>query len=174
MAVRRQLTESRLVMLAESAGVGVLRIRAEDLERLEKHLFQRYPNREWGTFFRFGYRRTAWGVVICFVEALWPAPGELDRQSDITKFHAEYSRRAFHASASAEGLAIGVAHSHPVGCPTTPSFLDDDMDEPEPEPAPVAQAGDAEPAEAEAPAAEAPAEEEAAAEPAPRDDAEAT
>ena len=36
---------------------------------------------------------------------------------------------AFHASASAEGLGIGVAHSHPVGYPTSPSSLDDDMDD---------------------------------------------
>jgi hypothetical protein len=114
--------------MAEYAGEGAVRIRDADLDRLERHLFRRYPNREWGTFFRFGYRRTAWGLAVYYVEGLWPRPGELDPQSDLTKFHAEYGRRAFHESKSIEGLAIGVAHSHPVGCATIPSYLDDDMD----------------------------------------------
>ncbi len=95
MATRRQMTERRRVSLADNAGVGIVRIRAEDLERLQKCLFRRYPNREWGTFFRFGYRRTAWGVLVCFVDVVLPEPGELDRQSDITKFHADYSRHRF-------------------------------------------------------------------------------
>lgn len=110
------------------ASVGLVRICEADLETLEKHLFQRYPEREWGTFFRFGYRRTPWGIVICFVDGLWPGSGDLDRQTPLTTFHEDYSRRAFHAAESDVGLAIGVIHSHPVGCQVRPSELDDDMD----------------------------------------------
>ncbi|MEM9420007.1 MAG: ThiF family adenylyltransferase [Planctomycetota bacterium] len=91
-------------------------------------MFQRYPDREWGTFFRFGFRRTSRGVSVYFIDALWPQAGDLDRQSDLTKFDALYAKRAFHTAARSDGLAIGVAHSHPVGCRTSPSLLDDDMD----------------------------------------------
>lgn len=110
------------------AGTGLVRIRESDLMRLEKHLFQRYPHREWGTFFRFGYRRTSWGIVVCFVDGLWPVSGDLDRQTALTTFNEDYSRRAFHESANVDGLAVGVVHSHPVDCPVHPSDLDDDMD----------------------------------------------
>jgi len=68
-------------------------------------------------------------MVICFVDGIWPQAGELDRQSDLTKFHEDYTRRAFHAAANHEGLGIGVIHSHPVGCHVSPSELDDDMDD---------------------------------------------
>lgn len=126
MAKRRRM--SNRSKLSGKAGTGLVRICEEDLARLEKHLFQRYPHREWGTFFRFGFRRTPWGVVVCYVDGLWPAAGDLDRQTALTTFHENYSRRAFHASADPDGLAIGVVHSHPVGCPVRPSDLDDDMD----------------------------------------------
>lgn len=127
MAARRRISSERPIF-SKDAGTGIVRIRETDLERLEKHLFQRYPHREWGTFFRFGFRRTSWGIVICFVDGLWPRPGELDRQTALTTFHEDYSRHAFHESTNVDGLAIGVAHSHPVGCQVRPSELDDDMD----------------------------------------------
>ncbi|MEQ8835183.1 MAG: hypothetical protein RID07_00090, partial [Lacipirellulaceae bacterium] len=114
--------------VAADAGVAMFRIRDSDLSQLEKHIFKRYPSREWGTFFRFGFRRTKWGIAIYFIEGIWPEPGDLDRQSGMTKFHENYSRRAFHESGNHEGLAVGVIHSHPVDCPVRPSDLDDDMD----------------------------------------------
>lgn len=107
---------------------ATLRVRAADRARLEKHLFQRYPFREWGTFFRFGWRRTHWGLALTYVDAVWPEAGDLDRQTGMTTFRDQYTRRAFHAAAGPDGLAVGVAHSHPAGCAVTPSALDDDMD----------------------------------------------
>ena len=127
MVTRRSMSSDR-PCVSEDAGRGIVRIRETDLAQLEKHLFQRYPNREWGTFFRFGYRRTFWGIVVCFVDNLWPRAGELDRQTALTTFHENYSRRAFRESENIDGLAIGVVHSHPVGCEVRPSDLDDDMD----------------------------------------------
>ena len=127
MAAGRELSRGRLVA-SPDAGTGLVRILAEDLSQLEKHLFQRYPGREWGTFFRFGFRRTAWGLAIYYIDGLWPESGDLDRQSGLTKFHEDYARRAFHKARNGHGLAIGVAHSHPVGCRVGPSELDDDMD----------------------------------------------
>lgn len=127
MVTRRSMSNEHLVVSSD-AGTVLVRIRKADLVQLEKHLFQRYPHREWGTFFRFGYRRTSWGIVICFVDGLWPGRGDLDRQTALTTFHESYSRRAFQESENVDGLAIGVVHSHPVGCAVRPSALDDDMD----------------------------------------------
>lgn len=127
MATRREIVDTEFPDVQDSEYC-VVRIRQADLAQLEKHLFQRYPYREWGTFFRFGFRRTSWGIAICFVDGLWPQAGELNRQSDLTHFHEDYARRAFHAAANSEGLAVGVIHSHPVGCHVSPSELDDDMD----------------------------------------------
>ena len=123
MAIRRELGG----IAPHVERQAVLRIREEDLERLEKHLFQRYPSREWGTFFEFGFCRTTWGLAMTYVNGLWPEPGDLDRQVGLTRFNSQYSRRAFRHSAEST-LAVGVVHSHPEGCGTFPSALDDDMD----------------------------------------------
>jgi hypothetical protein len=120
MALQRQLTLT-------SEKRCILRIRAEDLWALEKHLFQRYPDREWGTFFRFGYRRTSWGLALSYVVPAHPGPGDMDRSQCLTRFTDQYSRRAFQDSAT-NPLGTGVAHSHPEGARTWPSSLDDDMD----------------------------------------------
>jgi hypothetical protein len=105
----------------------LFRITSWGREGLEKHLFRRYPDHEWGTFFRFGFSRARWGLALSFVDALLPEPGDLDRQSSITTFNAGYTLRAFRA-AECRDLAVGVVHSHPEGFRTIPSPLDDDMD----------------------------------------------
>lgn len=125
MALRRSV---RPLFLEKDGRDAVVRIRTSDLVRVQQHLFRRYPNREWGTFFRFGYRRAPWGVLVCFVDMLLPDPGDLDRSTALTTFREQYSRRAFHLARGADGLGIGVMHSHPAGCHTSPSELDDDMD----------------------------------------------
>lgn len=124
MAIRREL--DRLPYASENRH-AVLRITEPQLSRLEKHVFQRYPGREWGTFFQFGYRRTSWGLALSYVEPLLPGPDDLDRRPALTRFRDQYSRRAFQAAA-ATPLAVGVIHSHPQGYATFPSSLDDDMD----------------------------------------------
>jgi tRNA A37 threonylcarbamoyladenosine dehydratase len=117
------------IRLADDGRRALIRIRATDREHLEKHVFQRYPHREWGTFFRFGWTRTPWGIAITYVDALLPAAGDLNRQTGMTTFRGQYSRRAFQAAAGEDRLAVGVVHSHPAGYATTASPLDDDMDE---------------------------------------------
>ena len=113
--------------LASAGRYCVLRITQNDRDRLERHLYQRYPDREWGTFFRFGFHRAPWGVALTYVDSLWPQRGELNAESCITTFESEYTLRAFRA-AERKDIAIGVAHSHPSGGNTFPSELDDDMD----------------------------------------------
>jgi hypothetical protein len=90
-------------------------------------LFLRYPDNEWGTFFRFGYRRTRWGVLITWVDALRPEAGDLDRNSPLVEFRPAYIHRALAALESDE-LAVGVIHSHPQDCAPFASRADDDMD----------------------------------------------
>lgn len=107
--------------------IGLFRITQEDRGKLERILFRRYPNREWGTFFRFGYRVTSWGLHIAFVDAIAPRPGDLKRNSAIVEFDPHYILRA-QVALDETDLGIGVVHSHPQGWGTTPSSLDKDMD----------------------------------------------
>jgi hypothetical protein len=95
---------------------------------LEKLLFHRHPRREWGTYFRFGYRRTPWGLAVSLVDLLPARPGELARSSPIVSFAPEYISRALDERDGTR-LGIGFIHSHPSGWGVTPSPSDDDMDE---------------------------------------------
>ncbi len=106
----------------------LLRIAATDRNKLQTLVFKRYPHHEWGTFFRFGYRVTSWGIHLSFVDAIEPQPNDLKRNSSIVEFDAKYILRAQLALANSE-LGIGVIHSHPQGCSTFASSLDDDMDD---------------------------------------------
>jgi hypothetical protein len=83
MALRREL--ARLPNVSQNQ-YAILRITHAQLAKLERHVFQRYPGREWGTFFRFGYRRTAWGLALSYVEPLLPGPDDLDRRPALTRF----------------------------------------------------------------------------------------
>lgn len=94
----------------------------------EKLLFHRHPRREWGTYFRFGYRRTPWGLAISLVDLVPAGPGELSRSSPIVSFAPEYISRALDERDGTR-LGIGFIHSHPLGWGVTPSPSDDDMDE---------------------------------------------
>lgn len=106
----------------------LFRIAAADREELHKLLFRRYPHREWGCFFRFGYRITPWGIHVSFVDSMPPRPGDLKRASPIVEFSAGYILRAQFALGESQ-LGIGVIHSHPQGCSTFASRLDNDMDD---------------------------------------------
>jgi hypothetical protein len=105
----------------------LFRIQETDRKNLERLIFQRYPAKEWGSFFRFGFRRTSWGLAASFVGSERPVPGDLDRSSPITEFRSRYILRAQHIVED-EPVAVGVIHSHPRGSGTFPSDTDDDMD----------------------------------------------
>lgn len=111
----------------EQSKYCLFRILKSDREKLERLIFQRYPAKEWGTFFRFGFRRTTWGLAASFVAAERPNPGDLDRSSPVTVFRSRYILRAHHIVEDSS-LAAGVIHSHPLGFATFPSSSDDDMD----------------------------------------------
>lgn len=111
-----------------SKKVGLLRITAADREKLQKFLFKRYPYHEWGSFFRFGYRLTSWGIHVSFVDAMESRPGDLKEESGIVEFSAGYILRAQLALAKTK-LGMGVIHSHPEDSSTFASSLDNDMDD---------------------------------------------
>jgi ThiF family len=115
------------INLIKDGREALWRITEVDREKLFRLLFHRYPESEWGTFFRFGYRRTRWGMLITWVNALKPEAGDLDRQSPIVEFRPRYIQRAL-ASFEELPLAVGVIHSHPQGCSVVASLADDDMD----------------------------------------------
>lgn len=115
------------IRLNQDGREALWRITEADREKLFRLLFHRYPESEWGSFFRFGYRRTRWGVLITWVDALRPEAGDLDRHSPLVEFRPAYIRRALTALESDE-LGIGVIHSHPQDCAPFPSRSDDDMD----------------------------------------------
>lgn len=106
---------------------GLFRITAADREKLFAFVFKRYPDHEWGSFFRFGYRLTEWGIHASFVDAIEPRAGDLDEASGIVEFSAGYILRA-ELALNESGLGVGVIHSHPEGGGTGASGLDIDMD----------------------------------------------
>lgn len=105
-----------LVRLAEP-GMGIL---------LES-LFSRYPDKEWGTFARFGWRETPQGLVVMLCQIDLPESGDMDEDVDNVAFMEPYTLRAA-LEAEKTNLAVGVVHSHPEGCRTPPSWVDDEMD----------------------------------------------
>jgi hypothetical protein len=115
------------IHLIQDGREALWRITGADREKLFRLLFHRYPDSEWGTFFRFGYRRTPWGILITWVDALKPEAGDLDRHSPLVEFRPAYIRRAMAALESDE-LGVGVIHSHPQGCAPVASSADEDMD----------------------------------------------
>lgn len=123
-----ELCLSKEIQLSTDGRYSILRVRGDDLASLNRNMFSRYPDREWGTFFRFGWRRTSWGVHLTFVDGMWPGPGDMGRQTGLAEFRDLYSSRAFRTASNSGGLGIGVAHSHPSGSSTRPSPLDADMD----------------------------------------------
>ena len=118
---------NRRIQTCPDQGSCLLRITQADRQKLETHLYRRYPWQEWGTFFRFGWRRTLWGAALTYVNGMWPQAGDLNRAVGIVEIRSPYTLRA--VDALQEGpLGVGVIHSHPQGSGTFPSSLDDDMD----------------------------------------------
>lgn len=115
------------IRLSADAGECLVRSTAEQRKQLEWLLYRRYPDAEWGTFFRFGYRVTNWGVLVCTVDLFPPKPGDLDERSPLVEFSPGYISRALRSVGGCE-FGVGVIHSHPQDCPPRPSFSDDDMD----------------------------------------------
>jgi hypothetical protein len=109
---------------------AVMRMASSDADTLFEVLFRRYPEFEWATFARFGWRDTPSGLVLSLA-ALDPSrsgSGDLDERVGHVAISEAYSLRTALAAADHHTLAVGVIHSHPDNCWTSPSSIDDEMD----------------------------------------------
>ena len=121
----RRLRESRLVARAEPPAL--VRASGPDFSQLLELLFSRYPQWEWATFARFGWRDTPTGLVLTLAAIDPPSGDELDDTVGHVAIQEPYSLRIA-LGADTHPLAIGVIHSHPRDCHTSASSIDDDMD----------------------------------------------
>ena len=115
------------IRLAADAGNCLVRSTAEQRRTLDRILYRRYPDAEWGTFFRFGFRETRWGLLVCFVDFLAPGTGDFDARSPLVEFSPGYISRALRTFDQCS-FGVGFIHSHPEGGAPSPSPADDDMD----------------------------------------------
>lgn len=96
---------------------------------VQKIIFARYPDLEWGTAFRFGFHDDPeHGLVITVNEIVTPAPGDLNPNVDNVQFMEPYLLRIALAAAK-DGFGAGIIHSHPSGYGVRPSYVDDEMDD---------------------------------------------
>ena len=108
-------------------GRFVLRVASPEFEELQSLIFRRYPNLEWATFARFGWRDVGDALVVTLASIDPPKNGDLDEKVGHVAFDEQYTLRTALA-AEKHVLAVGVIHSHPENCAPKPSPIDDDMD----------------------------------------------
>jgi len=104
-----------------------VRIGKQEMERLRALLFCRYPHYEWGTFARFGWRKTPSGLVISLADLVEPQKGDLDERVGHVAIQETYTLRIA-LDSEKHPLGVCVIHSHPKGGAPYPSSIDDDMD----------------------------------------------
>lgn len=105
----------------------IVRMASPEFEELGKLVFRRYPDSEWASFARFGWRLTPKTLIITLAALDVPQPGDLDNLVGHVKIAEPYSLRVALAAES-HPLAVGIIHSHPRGCRPQPSWVDNDMD----------------------------------------------
>lgn len=105
----------------------ILRVAPPEFSELKALVFWRYPELEWATFARFGWRETPDALVITLASVDPPQPGDLDDRVGHVAIDEQYTLRMA-LSAEKHRLAVGVIHSHPKGGAPAPSSVDDDMD----------------------------------------------
>jgi molybdopterin/thiamine biosynthesis adenylyltransferase len=98
-----------------------------EFDELSSLVFRRYPQFEWASFARFGWRATTTGLVLTLAAVDAPQPGDLDESVGHVKIDEAYTLRTALAAES-HPLAVGIIHSHPEDCRPQPSSIDDDMD----------------------------------------------
>ncbi|MES2464806.1 MAG: ThiF family adenylyltransferase, partial [Armatimonadota bacterium] len=105
----------------------IVRAASPEASLLFALLYSRYPEDEWGTLAQFGWRETRDGLVVTLASVSVPGLGDMDEDVPNVSFLSGYVRRE--AIKTRDGaLAPGVVHSHPQGCQTGASYVDDDMD----------------------------------------------
>lgn len=105
----------------------LVRISSKESEKLWNILFTRYPNSEWGTFIRIGWRETSLGLVLTLQSIDSPISGDLDENSWMTEIKAQYTKRILR-TCNEHPFGIGFVHSHPENYFTEPSPSDYEME----------------------------------------------
>ena len=105
----------------------LLRVASPEFDELRVLVFRRYPQHEWATFARFGWRATEDALILTLAAVDAPGPGDLDEEVGHVAIREPYSLRTALA-AEKHPLAVGVIHSHPRNAAPRPSSIDDDMD----------------------------------------------
>jgi len=106
---------------------AIVRCAAPEWNTLREILFSRYPELEWATFARFGWRETTDQLVVTLATIDPPSGSDLDDRVGHVAISEPYSLRMA-LGAEKHSLAVGVIHSHPENCPPVASAIDDDMD----------------------------------------------
>lgn len=104
-----------------------LRLAQPTLAELKQLVFARYPNKEWATFARFGWRECPDALILTLASLDAPNHGDLNPGVEHVAIDESYTLRIALTSEQ-HGLAVGVVHSHPKECAPLPSSIDDDMD----------------------------------------------
>lgn len=105
----------------------MFRAESSNFSKLRELIFRRYPDYEWATFARFGWRQTPSGLILTMAQLIPPAAGELDESVGHVAIREPYTLRVA-LDAEQHPLAPAVIHSHPRNCPPEASPIDDDMD----------------------------------------------
>lgn len=124
---RLTVTPPAAAAVKPGAPGALLRTAAPEHETLLATLFTRYPDAEWATFARFGWRETPDGLVLTLAALDPPMDGDLDDAVGHVAIQEPYTVRIARL-AERHALAVGVVHSHPQDSRTVPSWIDDDMD----------------------------------------------
>jgi hypothetical protein len=105
----------------------VVRMASPETELLRSIIFRRYPEHEWATFAKFGWRETKDALVLTLAGLDPPQNGDLNEHVGHIAINEAYTLREALA-AEHHRLAVGIIHSHPQECPPIASSIDDDMD----------------------------------------------
>ena len=98
-----------------------------EFDQLHSLVFRRYPELEWASFARFGWRETSHALILTLAAIDPPEPGDLDESVGHVRIDEAYTLRIALTSET-HPLAVGIIHSHPEDCRPQPSSIDDDMD----------------------------------------------
>ncbi len=105
----------------------LLRVADPEFSALKNIVLRRYPDLEWATFARFGWRDTPDALAMTLAAIDAPTSGDLDEHVGHVAIDEQYTLRMA-LNAEKHRLAVGVIHSHPKGGAPFPSRIDDDMD----------------------------------------------
>lgn len=114
-------------IVASTTSDVVLRLAEPELGELLTLMECRYPDFEWVSFIKLGWRHTPSALVLTLAGVDAPGQGDVDQTVGHVAIDEQFSLRVA-LSADHHPLAIGIVHSHPRNCPPIPSPTDDDMD----------------------------------------------